>query len=149
VRERRFYKTSPYSRPTYAASKCVFNLVPCDNEFERDFAIFLDGADDVQAFSKLPSQFNFTIEYTDSRGNLRYYEPDWVVRTTAGPHYLVETKVCEDVDVAFKDKAAEIWCEHATMLTTEEWRYVKVLQSEFVKLQASDFGEVALVFENI
>ena len=31
----------PWSRPTLAASKCVFNLVPCDNEFEREFARFL------------------------------------------------------------------------------------------------------------
>jgi type III restriction enzyme len=29
----------PWSRPTVAAPKCVFNLVPCDNELEREFAV--------------------------------------------------------------------------------------------------------------
>jgi type III restriction enzyme len=137
----------PWSRPTFEAGKSVLRPVPCDNEFEKDFAAFLDGATDVQAFSKLPSQFNFSIEYTDSNGNLRYYEPDWVVRSDGGVHWLVETKGREDIDVAHKDKAATTWCEYATMLTDTEWHYVKVPQAEFGKLQASDFGEVALVFE--
>ena len=54
----------PWSRPTLAADKCVFNLVPCQNEFERSFAKFLQRADDVQRFAKLPEQFGFAIEYT-------------------------------------------------------------------------------------
>jgi type III restriction enzyme len=47
----------PYSRPTYEARKCVLNLVPCENEFERAFARFLDQAGDVAAFCKLPDAF--------------------------------------------------------------------------------------------
>lgn len=44
--------------------------------------MFLDSKTtrDAYAFSKLPGQFGFAIEYTDSNGNLRYYEPDWVVQ---------------------------------------------------------------------
>jgi hypothetical protein len=34
----------PWSRPVWEGRKCVFNLVPCDNAFERAFAKFLDGA---------------------------------------------------------------------------------------------------------
>ena len=30
----------PWSRPTLAADKSIFNLVPCDNEFEKEFARF-------------------------------------------------------------------------------------------------------------
>jgi hypothetical protein len=30
----------PYSRPTFAGSKTVFNLVICDNDFEKAFARF-------------------------------------------------------------------------------------------------------------
>ena len=37
----------PFSRPTFEASKTVFNLVAADNEFERDFAHFLQDATDV------------------------------------------------------------------------------------------------------
>ena len=91
--------------------------VPCDNQFERDFAIFVDDANDVQAFSKLPSQFGFSIEYTDCASNLRYYQPDWVVRTVEEVYWLIETKGREDIDVAYKDRAAVIWCEYATLLT--------------------------------
>jgi len=49
----------PWSRPTLAAPKCVFNLVPCDNQLERNFAQFLQNAGDVERFAKLPSQFGF------------------------------------------------------------------------------------------
>ncbi|MEK6574171.1 MAG: hypothetical protein AABZ58_07630, partial [Chloroflexota bacterium] len=59
----------PWSRPTYNAPKCVFNLVPCDNDFECDFAKFLQQAGDVERFDKLPQNFGFAIEYTDSSGN--------------------------------------------------------------------------------
>lgn len=66
----------PWSRPVWEGEKCVFNLVPCDNDFEREFAKFLDNAKDVQAFAKLPRAFGFAIEYTDTAMNLRNYEPD-------------------------------------------------------------------------
>ena len=39
----------PWSRPIWEGVKTVFNLTPCDNEFERDFAKFLDNAPDVAA----------------------------------------------------------------------------------------------------
>ena len=44
----------PFSRPTFEASKTVFNLVAADNEFEREFAHFLQDATDVVSFAKLP-----------------------------------------------------------------------------------------------
>ena len=67
----------PWSRPTIVADKSIFNLVPCDNEFEKEFALFLQKADDVDRFAKLPEQFGFAIEYADSANNLRYYETDF------------------------------------------------------------------------
>jgi type III restriction enzyme len=134
----------PWSRATLAASKTVFNLVPCDNDFEKRFARFLEGAGDVMAFAKLPEQFGFAIEYTDSVGNLRYYHPDFVAVLTSGSHYLVETKGREDVDVSHKDRAARIWCENATMLTETPWDYVKVPQKEFDKLEATQFSDLTV-----
>lgn len=136
----------PFSRPTFAAQKTVFNLVAADNDFERDFAQFLEGAPDVQAFAKLPAPFGFAIEYTDSAANLRYYEPDFVATLADGSHHLIETKGREDIDVAFKDRAARIWCENATLLTEIPWSYVKVSQGEFVKLQPSSFEELLVAF---
>ncbi len=134
----------PYSRKTLEAPDTMFNLVPCENQFEYDFARFLKDAPDVAAFAKLPEQFGFAIEYTDAVGNLRYYEPDFVARLTDGTHYLAETKGREDVDVAHKDRAAQIWCENATLLTGTDWRYLKVPESEFKKLQPIEFSELAV-----
>jgi type III restriction enzyme len=136
----------PFSRPTFEAGKTIFTLVAADNEFERDFARFLEGAPDVTAFAKLPSRFGFVIEYTDNASNLRYYEPDFVAIGTDGDHHLIETKGREDIDVAHKDRAARIWCENATLLTGVPWSYVKVPQVEFGKLQATNLADVVLAF---
>jgi type III restriction enzyme len=135
----------PYSRATITASKTVFNLVPCGNKFEQAFAKFLEDARDIVAFSKLPEQFGFAIEYTDASNNLRYYEPDFVAVATNGVHYLIETKGREDIDVANKDRAATLWVENATRLTETRWQYVKVPQKEFEKLQPTEFADI-LVF---
>jgi len=135
----------PYSRPTLKASKCVFNLAPCDNEFEKQFAKFLEDAEDVERFAKLPEQFGFAIEYTDAAGNLRYYEPDFVAVLTDNAHFLVETKGQETVEVAHKDRAACIWCENATRLTGVQWEYLKVPQAEFNKLQPSEFADLRVL----
>jgi len=135
----------PYSRLTCEAEKTVFNLVPCDSHLEERFAKFLDKARDVTAFAKLPQPFGFVIDYTDSVGNLRYYEPDFVVVLSDGAHYLVETKGLEDVNVPHKDRAAQIWCENATLLTDTTWQYIKVPQKEFDKLEPTQFSDL-LVF---
>lgn len=136
----------PFSRPTFAAQKTIFNLVAADNDFEREFAQFLEDAPDVARFAKLPSRFGFAIEYTDSSANLRYYEPDFVAVDVESIHFLIETKGREDIDVAFKDRAARIWCENATLLTGTAWRYMKVPQAEFGRLQASELSDLVLVF---
>jgi type III restriction enzyme len=136
----------PFSRPTFEASKTVFNLVAADNEFERDFARFLQKAQDVTSFAKLPRRFGFAVEYTDSATNLRYYEPDFVAVDQDGRHYVIETKGQENVDVAYKDRAATIWCENATLLTGVPWSYVKVPQAEFTKLQPTVLSDAVLAF---
>lgn len=132
----------PWSRPTLAADKCIFNLVPCANEFEKEFAQFLQKAADVQRFAKLPEQFGFAIEYTDSAGNLRLYEPDFVTLTGDGIHYIVETKGLEDINVANKGRAAQLWCENTTRLTGKPWAYLKVLQTAYKRLQPNRFEDL-------
>ena len=138
----------PFSRPTFAASKTIFNLVAADNEFEREFARFLEDASDVRAFAKLPSRFGFAIEYTDNASNLRYYEPDFIAVDLADVHHLIETKGREDIDVAHKDRTARIWCDNATLLTDTPWRYLEVPQADFAKLQATDLAELVLIFDH-
>lgn len=132
----------PFGKETFAASKTVFNLVAPDNAFEMRFARFLQDAPDVERFAKLPSQFGFTIEYTDNAANMRYYEPDFVAVLVSGTHFVLETKGREDVDVAHKDRAAALWCENATLLTGQIWQYLKVPQADFETLQPDAFSDL-------
>jgi type III restriction enzyme len=127
----------PWSRPVWQGTKTVFNLVPCDNQFEREFARFLDNAPDVAAFSKLPQPFGFSIDYTDSGVNLRSYYPDFVAVDNTQTNWILETKGAEDIDVTHKDSAAMLWCEKATQLTGTKWEYLKVAQKAFEALQPS------------
>jgi type III restriction enzyme len=133
----------PWSRPVWEGQKCVFNLVPCDNDFEREFAKFLDNATDVRAFSKLPRAFGFAIEYMDAAMNLRNYEPDFVAVDSAGTHWLLESKGQETIDVFRKDVAAIRWCETASRLCGAEWKYIKVPQKEFETLQPVRLADLA------
>ncbi|MGH9699058.1 MAG: DEAD/DEAH box helicase family protein [Candidatus Acidiferrales bacterium] len=133
----------PWSRPVWEGAKCLFNLVPCDNDFEREFAKFLDKASDVVAFAKLPRAFGFTIEYTDTSMNLRNYEPDFAAIDKSGTHWLLETKGQENVDVLRKDVAAVRWCENASKLAGKQWKYIKVPQKDFTALQPSRLADLA------
>ncbi len=133
----------PWSRPVWEGQKCVFNLVPCDNDFERDFAKFLDNATDVRAFSKLPQAFGFSIEYTDAVMNLKSYYPDFVAVDQGGRHWLLETKGQETADVLRKDNAAARWCQTASELSDTEWKYIKVPQKEFQTLQPVRLADLA------
>jgi type III restriction enzyme len=137
----------PWSRPTLAADKCVFNLVPCANEFEKEFARFLQKADDVECFAKLPEQFGFAIEYTDNAGNLRYYEPDFIALVNDRTHYIVETKGLEDVNVACKKRAAELWCENTSQLTGKSWAYLLVRQKDYMELQPTTLNDLIVLGE--
>ncbi len=100
----------------------VFNLVPCSNEFEKSFALFLDKAGDVDAFAKLPGAFGFCVEYLD--------ENHICVCTTRTlwPGTRTETKGAGTVEVKQKKAAAAQWCENATALTGVTWVYRLVRQ---------------------
>jgi len=132
----------PWSRAVLEEAKTVFNLVPCDNAFERDFARFLHNAADVKAFAKLPQPFGFSIEYTDAATNLRSYYPDFAAIDTKGTHWLLETKGQETEDVSKKDSAAENWCANATALTGKKWQYLKIPQKAFGILQPKKFSDL-------
>lgn len=108
----------PFSNPNVVEGrKCILNYAPCTNDFERTFGVFLDGASDIAAWCKVPDSFKFSIEYTDQNANLRYYYPDFLALAEDGIHWIIETKGAETVEVAYKDRAARLWCENATMLT--------------------------------
>ena len=113
----------PSTRPVLPAEKTVFNLVPCDSTLEERFVRWLDAsASDVLAFAKNEPAVRFEIPYLSAAGGLRYYRPDFVVRTPQGM-YVVETKGLETLEVPRKDRRVAAWCETATALAGREWRY--------------------------
>ena len=121
------------------------NLVPCDNELEREFAKFLDQAEDVKAFSKIPQSFGFSIDYVDGNYNQRSYHPDFVAVAKDGTNWLLETKGQEGEETKFKDEAAERWCENATVLTKNQWSYKKIPQKKFVELQPDSLSDLRVL----
>jgi type III restriction enzyme len=145
---RRLSQTVPFpfsNSNAVEGRKCVLNYAPCTNEFERQFARFLDTTDDVVTWCKVPDSFKFSIEYTDNNANLRYYYPDFVAVAQNGVHWIVETKGVETVEVAYKDRAARLWCENATMLTGTTWEYIKVPQKDFYEMQPALFSDITLM----
>jgi type III restriction enzyme len=132
----------PTSKKLLEAKKTVFNYTACGNDFEYDFAKFLDKAEDISSFAKIPDQFGFCIQYTDTLANIRNYYPDFIAIADDGTKWVVETKGREDVEVKLKDNAAINWCKAATELTKEQWRYLKVPQKEFEQLHPESFEEL-------
>ena len=117
--------------------KTVFNLVPCDNNFERDFAKFLDNAEDVTSYAKLPQPFGFSIEYTDGAMNLRSYYPDFVaVRCSQGYTGCWKRRVLRTDEVAHKDSSsAATGAKTRQSLQDVKWEYLKIPQKAFDMLQ--------------
>ena len=136
--------TSPFptSKKVIESKKTIFNYTPCDNEYELAFAKFLDKATDIKAFAKLPEQFGFCIQYTDTLANIRNYFPDFIVIDKEDNRWIIETKGREDIEVKLKDNAAINWCNTATELTGTDWKYLKVLQKDFEDLRPDDFAEL-------
>lgn len=133
----------PWSGKVIEAQKTLFNLTPCDNDFEQEFAGFLDSVNDIAAFANAGNTpQKLSIEYLDIEANLRCYEPDFVARDLNGIRWLIETKGREDIDVARKSERAEQWCEDVTRLTGNEWRYLKVPQKDFARFKPSSFEEL-------
>ena len=141
---RRLSETRPFhwrrNLPLMEAQKTVFNLVATYNDFERQFAKFLDAAEDVRRFSALAATEQgsagvvFRVDYLKTSGAIGFYYPDWIVvqQTEDGDvHWILETKgrVWEGTDR--KDRAMRRWCERARAATGARWRYRRVDQPEF------------------
>jgi len=140
----RFSSTPGYewSRSVYPGLKTVFNLVACDNEFETEFASFLDMAPDVAAYAKNNLYTHFSLDYQSREGAIRYYYPDFILRQTSGEMWLVETKGVEDVEVEHKDTRATQWCWNASAIAGVTWQYVKVPYNLFEASSATTFAEL-------
>lgn len=140
--------TKPFvwSKLVYPANKCIFNYVPCDSNFEVDFAKFLDQAEDVNAFTKVVVKNGFHMEYISEENILRFYYPDFLVKVMNGDYWLIETKGLVDLEVSHKDKRAIKWCEDATRLTGYKWSYKRINQNDFEKYRFKNLGKLITIF---
>ncbi|BCW94666.1 MAG: type III restriction endonuclease subunit R [Fimbriimonadales bacterium] len=120
-----YQATSNDKRPAVRAERTMFNLVPCDNDFEVAFVDFLDTADDVVAFAKNAGPQKLRIDYLRLDGHRAFYEPDFIVRLKDGSYYLVELKGRVDNLVPLKARAAVEWCKAASK-SGSRWAYLYV-----------------------
>lgn len=128
-RVRRFNWTGLIAR----GRKCHLTRVPCHTDLEREFADFLDGAEDVIRYIK-NERLGFSVTYYENN-RARQYFPDFVLlsRSADGPDvwYLAETKGEIRTNTELKRQAAELWCDRMTRSGNGEWRHLFVPQRPF------------------
>ena len=137
-----YQATSNDRRPALPARRTMFNLVPCDNDFEQAFTDFLDTARDVAAFAKNAGPQKLMIDYLKPDGQRAFYVPDFFVRTERGDHYLVELKGRQDNLVPLKASAAVEWCKTASRKDAR-WHYLYVPYHLFQQSAAATLEELA------
>ena len=129
-----FQATHSETHPAIQARSTLFNLVPCNREFEVAMTQFLDHAPDVMAFCKNAGPQALRIDYLSERGRLSLYTPDFFARIGLKEYVLIETKGREDRDVRLKARAAMAWCEAASG-GGGRWSYLYAPQKVFENLR--------------
>ncbi len=127
--------------PPLKAEKTVFNYVATYNNFERQFAEFLDRTPDILRFAALgtteqgASGATFRVDYVKPSGAIGFYYPDWVAvqRGMSGQiiNWVIETKGRVWEGTEEKDDAMHDWCQGVSRATGETWKYIRVNQAEF------------------
>jgi type III restriction enzyme len=138
-----YQATSHAKRPAIQAKRTIFNLVPCENDFERAFVAFLDKAGDVVAFAKNAGPQKLMIDYLKPDGQRGLYAPDFFARAADGTHYLIELKGRQDNLVPLKARAAAEWCRAASEAGGARWEYLYVLYEHFQPSAAETIAELA------
>jgi type III restriction enzyme len=132
---------APQEQAFLLPKKSVFNRIVGDSGFELEFAAWLDGADDVQSFSKNYFAVNFRLDYVKADGSISNYHPDFIVKLTSGLIVIVETKGQEDVDVEPKLLRLKQWCEDVNRLQGEQtFDFVYVDQESFEQYSPKTVG---------
>jgi type III restriction enzyme len=141
-----YQATSTAQRPALPAQRTMFNLVPCDNDFEQTFTDFLETAQDVVAFAKNAGPQKLMLDYLKPDGPRAFYVPDFFVRAASGDHYLVELKGRQDELVPLKASAAVEWCKTASSKEAR-WHYLYVPYHLFQQGAATTIAELARACE--
>ena len=151
----RMSQTRPFqwrrNLPPLIATKTIFNYVATYNNFERQFAEFLDEAHDVARFAALgtteqgDSGTLFRVDYVKESGAIGFYYPDWVVvqKTSSGEaNWIIETKGRVWENTIAKDNAMSEWCRRMAAEYGYEWHFTRVNQSEFNSSKAEALSDL-------
>ncbi len=151
LRDTRPFRTE--NRNYLVPKKSLFSKIvgePHAGGFELAFAGFLDGAQDVAAFAKNYLAIGFKIDYVKTDGDLSNYVPDFLVKTTDGTVWVVETKGREELDLPRKMARLRQWCEDATSASQAEggpkYRFVYVDQEGYERNPPKDFAALVTGF---
>jgi type III restriction enzyme len=151
LRETRPFRTD--ARPYLAAKKSIFSKIvgePNAGGFELAFARFLDDAPDVVAFGKNYLAVGFKIDYVKTDGDLSTYTPDFIVRTSDGTIWVLETKGRAELDLPRKMERLRQWCADATEASRQEraaaYRFLYIDQEGFERHYPKTFAALAASF---
>jgi type III restriction enzyme len=141
------------SEPVYPARKTVFAEgereglpYPRSSEFEKQFMRYLDTQAEVLAYTRVLPRMPLRIPYHDPQGYLRHYTPDFIVKTAEG-HFLLETKGegwDKQEDTPAKVEAATEWAQKVSLVTGQNWTFVKILQRDFERFGGLRFSQLLL-----
>ncbi|MDR3718874.1 MAG: DEAD/DEAH box helicase family protein [Bryobacteraceae bacterium] len=152
LKETRPFRTDP--RPYLPVKRSVFNHIVGEanaDGLELEFAAFLEKtAPDVQSFAKNYMAVGFKIDYVKTNGELSAYTPDFIVRTTDGRVWIVETKGREELDLPQKMARLRQWCLDATeaseSLGGPKYGFVYVDQESFNGNRPASFSALRAGF---
>jgi type III restriction enzyme len=152
LRDTRPFRTE--NRPYFAPAKSLFSKIvgePHAGGFELRFARFLDGAPDVAAFAKNYLAVGFKIDYVKADGDLSTYTPDFIVKTTDGTVWIIETKGRTELDLPQKMARLKQWCADASVASQAEdgpnYRFVYVYQKGFEAHPPHNFAGLVAAFQ--
>ncbi len=130
-------------------TKSAFNKIIGDNDFELDFAAFLDQSPHIISFAKNYLSLNFRIEYQGEDGNLHNYYPDFFVKENNKNIYIIETKGREDLNDIRKIARLKTWCEDVNNLQNKiKYTPIYIKQKNWDKYREdiSKFADIKKLF---
>ena len=119
----------------FNAKKSVFNKTLGANGLELRFAQFLERSPDVISYAKIYFALNYKIPYIDEMGAIANYYPDFVVQSSNGKNYIIETKGRVDIKDPLKINGLKQWCKDVNSCSPiKEYDFIFVDQEKFDKL---------------
>jgi type III restriction enzyme len=130
----------------------IFNYVATYNDFESEFAKFLDRCTDILRFAALAEHFTrFRVDYLSPSGAIKFYYPDFVAvqkgKNGKQISWIIETKGQVYEAVAHKEVSIIDWCKKVSTQIGEEWHYIRVDQKVFGDGKFKTFSDLIQTIE--